>query len=284
MIRDREASSYSWFSGFWHMDPEKNHTCWCWWDNRKNVWTVSVPSLFKNTDEMVFNKNRFISPWKKVECVFFIIMKHVMLLRQQVNFANLHIFKREVYLILIKQTLKHLRRDHTSEGFIRNSDKANGLTSCMPVSVSRTSIGIKGSLSLQSAYPASSCWSKMKVTAVLLLCGTLFCRANSSKTISHSVNTFTKLHVKVQRHSFVVKLSLWSDRLDSCQGRCGASLDNTYSCQCNAHCENFNDCCSDYYMLCKGEGHSQTNSRFKMSIWWLNVHIIINYFIIKSLL
>ncbi|XP_004084954.1 poly(U)-specific endoribonuclease [Oryzias latipes] len=60
----------------------------------------------------------------------------------------------------------------------------------------------------------------MKVTAVLLLCGTLFCRANSN-------------------------------RLDSCQGRCGASLDNTYSCQCNAHCENFNDCCSDYYTLCK---------------------------------
>ncbi|RVE73162.1 hypothetical protein OJAV_G00048510 [Oryzias javanicus] len=60
----------------------------------------------------------------------------------------------------------------------------------------------------------------MKVAAVLVLCGTLFCQA-------------------------------YSNGLDSCQGRCGASLDNRYTCQCNAHCESFGDCCKDYYTLCK---------------------------------
>ncbi|XP_066440410.1 uridylate-specific endoribonuclease isoform X2 [Eleutherodactylus coqui] len=33
---------------------------------------------------------------------------------------------------------------------------------------------------------------------------------------------------------------------DSCKNRCGDKLDKSYSCQCNAHCERFGDCCADY--------------------------------------
>lgn len=33
---------------------------------------------------------------------------------------------------------------------------------------------------------------------------------------------------------------------NSCQNRCGKKLDKSYSCQCNAQCERFGDCCNDY--------------------------------------
>ncbi|XP_072238391.1 uridylate-specific endoribonuclease A isoform X1 [Leuresthes tenuis] len=59
----------------------------------------------------------------------------------------------------------------------------------------------------------------MKVTAVLLLCVTLFCLG-------------------------------YSNSLDSCQGRCGYGTDSSYSCQCNSACERYNDCCSDYTEIC----------------------------------
>ncbi|KAM8977564.1 uridylate-specific endoribonuclease [Pelodytes ibericus] len=40
-----------------------------------------------------------------------------------------------------------------------------------------------------------------------------------------------------------------SDRCeDSCKNRCGHKLDKSYSCQCNPHCERFEDCCSDYHL------------------------------------
>ncbi|XP_036007372.1 poly(U)-specific endoribonuclease-A [Fundulus heteroclitus] len=60
----------------------------------------------------------------------------------------------------------------------------------------------------------------MKVAALLLLCMTLFHRG-------------------------------YSNSLDSCQGRCGYGTDSGYSCQCNTACEKYNDCCSDYFTLCK---------------------------------
>ncbi|XP_072238393.1 uridylate-specific endoribonuclease A isoform X3 [Leuresthes tenuis] len=63
----------------------------------------------------------------------------------------------------------------------------------------------------------------MKVTAVLLLCVTLFCLG-------------------------------YSNSLDSCQGRCGYGTDSSYSCQCNSACERYNDCCSDYTEICAGDG------------------------------
>uniref|UniRef100_A0A087XYN2 Uridylate-specific endoribonuclease n=2 Tax=Poecilia formosa TaxID=48698 RepID=A0A087XYN2_POEFO len=57
----------------------------------------------------------------------------------------------------------------------------------------------------------------MKVAAILLLCMALFHQGHSN----------------------------------SCQGRCGYGIDTSYSCQCNTACERYNDCCSDYYTLCK---------------------------------
>jgi len=32
----------------------------------------------------------------------------------------------------------------------------------------------------------------------------------------------------------------------SCEGRCNKYVDNSYSCQCNSHCEGYGDCCDDY--------------------------------------
>uniref|UniRef100_A0A3Q2PI74 Uridylate-specific endoribonuclease n=1 Tax=Fundulus heteroclitus TaxID=8078 RepID=A0A3Q2PI74_FUNHE len=60
----------------------------------------------------------------------------------------------------------------------------------------------------------------MKVAALLLLCMTLFHQG-------------------------------YSNSLDSCQGRCGYGTDSGYSCQCNTACEKYNDCCSDYFTLCR---------------------------------
>uniref|UniRef100_H3DAR4 Uridylate-specific endoribonuclease n=1 Tax=Tetraodon nigroviridis TaxID=99883 RepID=H3DAR4_TETNG len=39
--------------------------------------------------------------------------------------------------------------------------------------------------------------------------------------------------------------------LDSCQGRCGYGTDSSFTCQCNQHCERYNDCCHDYEAVCK---------------------------------
>ncbi|XP_073519273.1 uridylate-specific endoribonuclease [Phyllobates terribilis] len=33
---------------------------------------------------------------------------------------------------------------------------------------------------------------------------------------------------------------------NSCKNRCGNKPDESYSCQCNVHCERFGDCCNDY--------------------------------------
>ncbi|XP_040281799.1 poly(U)-specific endoribonuclease [Bufo bufo] len=33
---------------------------------------------------------------------------------------------------------------------------------------------------------------------------------------------------------------------NSCENRCGDKPDKSFSCQCNAHCERFGDCCKDY--------------------------------------
>ncbi|XP_023279387.1 poly(U)-specific endoribonuclease [Seriola lalandi dorsalis] len=60
----------------------------------------------------------------------------------------------------------------------------------------------------------------MKVIAVLALFVTLFCQG-------------------------------YSNSLDSCQGRCGYGTDSNFSCQCNASCERYRDCCSDYAEICK---------------------------------
>ncbi|KAM4796056.1 uridylate-specific endoribonuclease [Rhinophrynus dorsalis] len=35
---------------------------------------------------------------------------------------------------------------------------------------------------------------------------------------------------------------------DSCKNRCGDKPSKSYSCQCNEHCERFEDCCHDYHM------------------------------------
>ncbi|KAM3621619.1 uncharacterized protein V6R79_013694 [Siganus canaliculatus] len=63
----------------------------------------------------------------------------------------------------------------------------------------------------------------------------------------------------------IIVLGLWvtlfhqgyTNSLDSCQGRCGYGTDSGYSCQCNEPCERYNDCCSDYYSICKGEASCQ---------------------------
>ncbi|XP_017271325.1 poly(U)-specific endoribonuclease-A [Kryptolebias marmoratus] len=68
----------------------------------------------------------------------------------------------------------------------------------------------------------------MKVSAVLVLCVTLFCQGHSNS-------------------------------LDSCAGRCGYGTDSNFSCQCNPSCERYNDCCSDYTELCKTEATSCKN-------------------------
>ncbi|XP_037535517.1 poly(U)-specific endoribonuclease-A [Nematolebias whitei] len=65
----------------------------------------------------------------------------------------------------------------------------------------------------------------MKVSAVLVLGVTLFCRG-------------------------------YSNSLDSCAGRCGFGTDSNFSCQCNPACEKYKDCCSDYSELCKTEAMS----------------------------
>lgn len=41
--------------------------------------------------------------------------------------------------------------------------------------------------------------------------------------------------------------------IDSCDGRCGDKLDNSFDCQCNTACEKYEDCCDDYDTLCLGE-------------------------------
>ncbi|XP_008408355.1 uridylate-specific endoribonuclease A isoform X2 [Poecilia reticulata] len=71
----------------------------------------------------------------------------------------------------------------------------------------------------------------MKVAAILLLCMALFHQGHSN----------------------------------SCQGRCGSGIDSSYSCQCNTACERYNDCCSDYYTLCKAgdSGATITDAEIK---------------------
>ncbi|MGH0189779.1 UNVERIFIED_CONTAM: hypothetical protein FKN15_038646 [Acipenser sinensis] len=44
--------------------------------------------------------------------------------------------------------------------------------------------------------------------------------------------------------------SLSPDALDSCVGRCGYGTNPLHPCQCNAACERFGDCCSDYWSTC----------------------------------
>ncbi|XP_025092763.1 poly(U)-specific endoribonuclease-like [Pomacea canaliculata] len=39
---------------------------------------------------------------------------------------------------------------------------------------------------------------------------------------------------------------------NSCQGRCFAQLDTSQPCQCNTYCERYEDCCSDFFTLCRG--------------------------------
>ncbi|XP_067667898.1 uridylate-specific endoribonuclease-like [Haliotis asinina] len=41
-----------------------------------------------------------------------------------------------------------------------------------------------------------------------------------------------------------------SSAQESCEGRCGASLDQTLPCQCNGHCITYGDCCDDYQHVC----------------------------------
>ncbi|KAM9408684.1 uridylate-specific endoribonuclease A [Pholidichthys leucotaenia] len=74
----------------------------------------------------------------------------------------------------------------------------------------------------------------MKAIAVLLLCVTLFGQGYSRKILSCS----------------------FPDTLDSCEDRCGYGTDSNYSCQCNPACERYNDCCSDYTVLCKEDSTS----------------------------
>ena len=38
--------------------------------------------------------------------------------------------------------------------------------------------------------------------------------------------------------------------VDSCEGRCGASLDRSRECQCNTACTQYGDCCVDYSVVC----------------------------------
>ncbi|XP_071486702.1 uridylate-specific endoribonuclease D-like, partial [Diadema antillarum] len=51
------------------------------------------------------------------------------------------------------------------------------------------------------------------------------------------------------------------DASGSCSGRCFASHDSSKDCQCNTACENYGDCCSDYYSLCLGSSYSCANGR-----------------------
>jgi len=46
--------------------------------------------------------------------------------------------------------------------------------------------------------------------------------------------------------------NLGSESDDSCEGRCGESLDPNASCQCNDACTRYGDCCDDYETLCLG--------------------------------
>ncbi|XP_072169912.1 uridylate-specific endoribonuclease-like [Diadema setosum] len=57
------------------------------------------------------------------------------------------------------------------------------------------------------------------------------------------------------------RISKDSDAADSCSGRCGDNNSN-YDCQCNSYCERYNDCCANYYSLCKG---AQSISRSELS-------------------
>ena len=48
---------------------------------------------------------------------------------------------------------------------------------------------------------------------------------------------------------------------DSCAGRCGQSLDQSYNCQCNTVCASYGDCCVDYSTMCSaGSGDNSGGS------------------------
>lgn len=97
----------------------------------------------------------------------------------------------------------------------------------------------------------------MKLVAVVVLLVTLLQQGRGSK-LSFSSFTALQSHISVLQH-FLNDLSgfCWSpDSLDSCQGRCGYGTDSSFTCQCNQYCERYNDCCSDYEAICKGELHS----------------------------
>ncbi|XP_043979377.1 poly(U)-specific endoribonuclease-A [Gambusia affinis] len=57
--------------------------------------------------------------------------------------------------------------------------------------------------------------------------------------------------MKVTAFLFLCMTLLHQGHSNSCQNRCGLGIDSSYSCQCNTACERYNDCCSDYYALCK---------------------------------
>uniref|UniRef100_A0A3B4WLR9 Uridylate-specific endoribonuclease n=1 Tax=Seriola lalandi dorsalis TaxID=1841481 RepID=A0A3B4WLR9_SERLL len=52
------------------------------------------------------------------------------------------------------------------------------------------------------------------------------------------------MRIQISLHCCIIKLPV-------CPGRCGYGTDSNFSCQCNASCERYRDCCSDYAEICK---------------------------------
>lgn len=110
----------------------------------------------------------------------------------------------------------------------------------------------------------------MKLVAVLALWVTLFQQGYGGKILINS--TLSSKHhnyYSLYNYSFyssksnvINNVSSWLP--DSCAGRCGYGTDSGFSCQCNPSCERYNDCCSDYNAMCKGEwrARSALNSIF----------------------
>ncbi|KAK1151208.1 poly(U)-specific endoribonuclease isoform X1 [Acipenser oxyrinchus oxyrinchus] len=64
--------------------------------------------------------------------------------------------------------------------------------------------------------------------------------------------------------SFLTTLCLsisLADALDSCVGRCGYGTNPSHPCQCNAACERFRDCCSDYWSTCAAASQDSCQGR-----------------------
>ncbi|XP_025090994.1 poly(U)-specific endoribonuclease-like [Pomacea canaliculata] len=52
--------------------------------------------------------------------------------------------------------------------------------------------------------------------------------------------------------AFFLTFALAAGDPNSCQGRCFAKLNISQPCQCNTYCERYEDCCSDFFNLCRG--------------------------------